>query len=249
MKNITLRPSIGIAVFILVFNNLSLFAVSSSSVKKTLMNSPAAEMPATAARIISQASAADKKATTVAAVEAAIGMNPASASSIVGAIAHESPEMAAIAAARAAVLQPKQAGAIAKAAAAAAPKQAAEIVAAIVKELPAQFSTVAIAASFGAPDSSPDILTALAAALPGLKSFIDQARSDAPAATVEAVVQAADQGFKQYSQTHPGASYDGPVIQLTPRVGPPFKPYTPGSEIGRGQNGEVAPGHGRNYST
>ena len=130
--------------------------------------------PGKAADLVSQAKARDRKATTINVVKAALGINPAAAPAIVGAIARAVPEMAAVAAGAAAAEQPKQAAAIAKAAAAAAPSQAGAIVGAVCRAVPNQYQAIAIAVSQAAPDAGQEIINALTSAVPGLKPSIEK---------------------------------------------------------------------------
>src|ERR1051325_2925886 len=151
------------------------------------------ELPAQAAKLVSQAPAKEQKSVAIAVVRIAVQRNPAAAPFIVSGVARAVPAVAAVSAAAAAVLEPKQAGAIAKAATAAAPSQAGEIVSAICKELPASYPGVAIGASEAAPAASEEILAAVSRAMPYLKPFVDQAnkasRSAGGYASVAGVIQ------------------------------------------------------------
>ena len=120
--------------------------------KQTLKLVPAPELPAKAAELVLQAKLVDRKATTVAVVQAAVGLNPAAAPAIVGAIAKAVPEMAATAAATAAKLQPKQGSAIVQAAATAAPSKAGEVTLAVQQNLP---STAPVGAVVQGPSNKP----------------------------------------------------------------------------------------------
>src|SRR5436305_217739 len=80
--------------------------------RNTLKQIPAAELPAKAAQLVKAAKMAEREATTIDVVKAAVEMNPAATPVIVGAIAKAVPEMAALAAGTAAAQQPKQAAAI-----------------------------------------------------------------------------------------------------------------------------------------
>lgn len=89
----------------------------SNPFKQVLSRVPAIELPAKAAHLVLQAKRADRVATTISVVTAAVGRSPTAAPAIVGAIAKAVPEMAKVAAATAAALQPTLAQAIAQAAA------------------------------------------------------------------------------------------------------------------------------------
>lgn len=132
-----------------------------------------AEMPAKAAGLVAQADAKNLQQTTVDVVKAAVGLNPAAAALIVGAIAKSSPEAAATAAATAISLLPSQAVAIARAAAAAAPKQAGKIVEAICRVLPSAYQKVADAVASVVPEATKEILAGIANAIPSLASSIN----------------------------------------------------------------------------
>lgn len=140
-----------------------------------LKNLPAPEMPARAAALVKSATKIEREARTVQVVKAAVAINPASAPSIVGAIAREVPASAATAAAVAAAYQPAQASAIAQAAASAAPEQAAAIVVKVCRVVPNQYRNVAVAVARAVPQSSRQILEAVAIALPELKDSMEKA--------------------------------------------------------------------------
>lgn len=106
-----------------------------------------AELPAAAAGLVAKANLADREATTVEVVQAAIARSPKAAAAIVGAIAKAVPEMAATAAATATKLQPKLAKAIAKAAAKSAPARANEITMAVQGAVTAASKPVASTAA------------------------------------------------------------------------------------------------------
>ena len=89
------------------------------------------ELPAKSAALVTKADAKNRVEATIDVVKAAVGLNPAAAVAIVGAIAKSVPEMASVAAGTAVTLVPDQAVAIARAAAAAAPSEAGKIVEAV----------------------------------------------------------------------------------------------------------------------
>ena len=166
--------TIAVALCLVGFNSLAKDATSADSVKATLSAAPAPELPALAAKLVQDAPVRDREATTISVVKIAVGLNPAAAPLIVGAIARAVPEMAAVAAGTASTAQPKQAAAIAKAAAKSAPARAGKIVAAVCGAVPQEYAGVAVAVSEAAPTSGKDILTAVGGAVPSLKPHIDK---------------------------------------------------------------------------
>jgi len=138
-----------------------------------LKSVPSAELPGRAAALVAAADVKSQIQTTVDVVKAAIGLNPAAASAIVGSIASSTPDMAAVAAATAAGLLPKQAEAFAQVAAAAAPKQAGKIVEAVARVVPLDYQSVAQAVAEAVPGAAKEILAGIAAALPSLKDTIN----------------------------------------------------------------------------
>jgi len=216
-------------------------AVKSSDLTTTLKKVPAPEMPARAAALVKAAGKIEREATTVQVVKAAVAINPASAPSIVGAIAREVPASAATAAAVAAAYQPLQASAIAKAAAAAAPEQAAAIVVAVCRAVPNQFRNVAVAVSQVVPQSSKQILEAIAIAIPELKSSMEKAlASFSGGMTVASTLEKAAPGTTTPDSVFAG--FRGPA-GAPPTVG---LPGTAGNSH-PGTSGEQPPG-GRNYA-
>ena len=175
-ENIIMKTigTIALALCLIGFNSVAADAPSVDSLKATLGAAPAPELPALAAKLIQDAPARDREATTIRVVKLAVGINPAAAPLIVGAIARAVPEMAAVAAGTASSAQPKQATAIAKAAAKSAPARAGKIVAAVCGAVPQEYAGVAVAVSQAAPTSGKDILIAVGAAVPSLKTYIDK---------------------------------------------------------------------------
>src|SRR6266496_845935 len=82
---------------------------SAKPVSAVLGSTPAAELPAKAAQLIADAKVRDREAITVSVVKVALGINPAAAPVIVGAIARGTPAIAPVAAGTGASEQPKQA--------------------------------------------------------------------------------------------------------------------------------------------
>jgi hypothetical protein len=175
-ENIIMKTigTIALALCLVGFNSVAADAPNVDSLRSTLGAAPAPELPALAAKLIQEAPSRDREATTISVVKVAVGINPAAAPLIVGAIARAVPEMAAVAAGTASTAQPKQAAAIAKAAARSAPARAGKIVGAVCGAVPQEYSGVAVAVSEAAPTSGKDILTAVGATVPSLKVYIDK---------------------------------------------------------------------------
>jgi hypothetical protein len=212
-----------------------------------LKSVPLAELPGKAADLVAAADSKTQTQTTVDVVKAAIGLNPAAATAIVGSIATTTPKMAATAAATAAGLLPKQAADIAQAAAAAAPKQAGKIVEAVCRVAPESYRAIALAVAEVAPKAAREILAGVAAALPQLKDAIASAMADFKntAASVKLILAQVDKSTLTLAAT-------GQPSGVTPRVhpvpGPGFVPPPPSPVIlDAGQNGQVSTG-GRNYA-
>jgi hypothetical protein len=165
--------TIALALCLVGFSSLAKETPSVDSLKATLSAAPAPELPVMAAKLVKDASARDREAITVNVVKAAVGINPAAAPVIVGAIARAVPEMAAVAAGTAAAEQPKQAAAIAYAAGKAAPARAGRIVTAVCGAVPQEYPSIAIAVSEAAPTSGKEILRSVGAAVPSLKRYLD----------------------------------------------------------------------------
>ena len=195
---------------------------ASKSFRKTLSSVPAAELPAKAAQIVKNAKPDAWEETTINVVKPAVGINPAAAPAIVGAIARAVVTMAPVAAGTAAGEQPKQACTIARAAAAAAPSQAGPIVLAVCKAAPDDFRCIAIAVSQAAPGSGKDILRAVAYARPELESEIEKAL-ESSGASGPAVPTTLEKATSSLSQTGPSRPptyiLPGPSVGLSPGSG------------------------------
>jgi hypothetical protein len=198
-----------------------------------------AELPGKAGELVSQADAKNLRQTTVDVVKAAVGLNPAAATAIVGSIAQLSPKMAGIAAATAISLVPNQVISIARAAAAAAPKQAGSIVEAICRVLPEDYQKVADAVSEIVPGAGKEILAGISAAIPQLNDLINQvlASYNGNIPSVSAVLNQVAQ-VASSSGTVAITSLDLP---RGPSIGPPTIPIsgTPPSPIDPGSGGAV----------
>src|SRR6185369_13675689 len=78
------------------------------ALKETFRKVPAAEVPAKAADVVSQAEASDRQAIAADVVKVSLKNSPAMATAVVGAICRKSPETAPTVAATAASIVPKQ---------------------------------------------------------------------------------------------------------------------------------------------
>jgi hypothetical protein len=248
--------------FLTAFNSFAKDASKASPFNETLAAAPAAELPATAADLVTQAKSRDRQATTINVVKSAVTINPAASPAIVGAIARAVPDMAPTAAGTAAAQLPKQAAAIAKAAAAAAPSKAGKIVVAVCRAVPNEYRNIAVAVSEAVPGSGKDILNAVAAALPGLKPGIEQTLATS-GGNVASVGTALDQAARISPAPSGAAGYAAvPAVTATgpgsggvlapmvrgPAVGPPYIPLTTTpTNVTPGTSGIVPPG-GRNYA-
>jgi hypothetical protein len=130
------------------------------------------DLPAKASALIQQATPKDRQQMAIDVVKAAIGLDAASAPSIVAAIAKSMPDLADVVAATAAGLVPDQAEMIARAAATSAPSMAGKIVQAICTVLPKQYKVVAEAVAEVVPGAAKEILAGVYAAIPSLKNSI-----------------------------------------------------------------------------
>ena len=241
---------------------------------EVLATVPAAEMPAKAAEVVQHAKSRERAATTADVVRAALGINPAAAPAVVGAIASSVPSMASVAAGVAAAEQPKQAAAIAKAAAAAAPSQARKIVLAVCRANPNAYREIAIAVSQAVPSANKDILNAVAAAIPGLNPYLEQTLVGY-GGNVPSVPTVLDQTVKlaqtapvpgaasaaSMSASRPAVAAGQPAVSSAlatpapaapfargPAVGPPYIPLTTTpTNVTSGSSGQVPTG-GRNYA-
>ena len=232
--------------------------------REVLSPVPAAELPAQAADLVLHAKGLERATTIVGVVEAAVGINPAAAPAIVGAIAKAVPDMASVAAGVAAAEQPKQAAAIAKAAAAAAPSRARKIVLAVCRSVPNDYRNIAVAVSQVVPNSSKEVLNGVASALPDLKPYIQQTlvAQGGDVASVSGVLDQATR-LAQTASASGAAAMAGTAASSAavasgqpataplargPAVGPPYIPLTTTpANVSPGGTGEV-PAGGRNYA-
>jgi hypothetical protein len=149
-------------------------APSFETVQANLRTIAAPELPMVIVKLIQQSPAADREATTISVVRAAVDLNPASAPQLVGAVARALPELAAIAAATAAARQPAQADAITRAAVTVAPAALGRIVTSVCNAAPNEFRRIALAAEEIAPNSRQEIIGSIGSSLPELKPYLDR---------------------------------------------------------------------------
>ena len=140
---------------------------------ETLSRGPWAELPVRAVTLVRHANNQDRKDMTIAAVKAALRLNPAAATAVVGSISRAVPAMAAAAAETGAGEQPSQASDIALAAAAANHAAAADIVAGVCRSVPDKYEAIAGAVGEVVPGSAKEILEAVETVKPELKAPID----------------------------------------------------------------------------
>jgi hypothetical protein len=202
-----------------------------------------AELPGKAGELVAQADAKNLRQTTIDVVKAAVGLNPAAATAIVGSISQSSPKMAGVAAATAISLVPNQIISIARAAAAAAPKQAGSIVEAICRVLPEDYQKVADAVSETVPGAGKEILAGISLAIPQLNDLINQVL-----ASYNGNIPSVSTVLNRVAEV---AGSSGTVATLTtspslglprgPSLGPPTIPIssTPPSPIDPGSGGPV----------
>jgi hypothetical protein len=258
-----------IAILALSVIGLSVLTTSATDTtnpfREPLSRVSAAELPPKAADLIKSAKSRERTTTTVNVVKAAVGLNPAAAPAIVGAIARLVPDTAATAAGTAAAEQPKQASVITKAAVAAAPSKAGKIVVAVCRAVPNEYVAIAVAAAQAAPDSAKEIIEAVATALPELKLSIEKALAGykslpgvqvvlsdaariAPTFTSDQTTPAAPGAPVAAAGRIAGATPAPTSLPRGPSIGPPYIPLsgTPGN-VTPSTSGDVPTG-GRNYA-
>jgi hypothetical protein len=223
----------------------------------SLSAATAAELPAKAAGLVSQADPKNLKQTTMDVVRAAVGLNPAAAPVIVGSIAQSSPAMVVIAAATAVSLVPDQAAAIARAAAVVVPAKAGQIVEAICRVVPGAYQKVATAVAEVVPGAGREILTAVATAIPTLKDSINTvlASYNGNVPSVSSVLAQVTPSVI-VATTAPQATMAPQLSQptfnspsLSPGFRPPFIPENPGPHTYvPTSSGIILPNGGRNYA-
>src|ERR1035441_7746610 len=98
MKNKVISLMSGLAMVAGLAVGPAVLASNSADVTKALAGSTALELPAKAANLVAKASTADKKNVAVAAVKAAVALDPSAVTTILSAVARENPAMAPVAA-------------------------------------------------------------------------------------------------------------------------------------------------------
>lgn len=222
--------------------------------RKALAAVPIPELPAKAAELIRAAKPAERNSQTIEVMRAALLVNPGAAVAIVGAVAREVPDMAAVAAATAAEALPNDAEAIARAAAMVAPSEAGRITAAVCRAVPGQYRAVAAAVAAAAPSATRLVLQAVASVFPELKGPIDAAmdhNSPAPPAVVGILERAGVPAALRATPGGPPAKGAGSAPARLPRgpsIAPPFIPLsgTP-TNANPANSGNVPRGH-RDYA-
>jgi hypothetical protein len=237
---------------------------------------PAAELPAKAADLVLDTKRQERAKETVGIVRAAVGINPAAAPAIVGAIARTEAEMAPIAAGTAAAEQPKQAAAIATAAAAAAPSQVGKIVMAVCRAVPGDYGVIAAAVAKAVPNAGKEIVKAIESARPDLESYIEQAlvsyggkvysvrgvldqsarlaQNDLMAGRAPTTALSPSSSVSALTAPQPATTSitTGTIpapLARGPAVGPPYIPlHITATNVTSGGSGDV-PSGGRNYAT
>jgi hypothetical protein len=188
------------------------FASTTTDVNQALTGLTAVQIPVKAADLLTKASLNDKQSVAVAAVKAAIKLNPSVTTEVVSSLATANPESAPAVAVAAVTLQHKQIGMITKSAAAAAPKQAVQIVSALIKEFPKDYGVITIAATEGAPSATREILAVVAKAVPAMKALVknDSSSSDVAVLVNQAVALDAS-----------GMSAPQPTLPVVPQLSGP----------------------------
>jgi hypothetical protein len=162
---------------------LSFFAAPSASalpesqvaaIKKTVADTPAAELAAAAADIVAHAAQIDKQEVAVTTVREIASQRAATVIASVGAIAKASHEVSVTVAAEAAKLVAERSAEIAKAAAAADPAHADQIAAAVAKVSPRSAAKVAHAVVTVVPELTPRIIDSVINTVPTARTPIQQ---------------------------------------------------------------------------
>lgn len=242
----TEKVILSLAIGALFMLGLSSHAATPSPSLNALKSVPLAELPGKAATLVAAADAKSQVQTAVDVTKSGIGLNPAAASAIVGAIASRTPETAAVVAATAASLFPKQAAELARIAAAAAPKYAGKITEAVCAVVPNAYKEIAQAVANAVPGSAKEILTGVAGAIPSLKGAINNALAIYKAPSVNQVLS-------QISATAaaPTTASLTSGMDVSPKVKPTPTPINfPGAPVNLDPGATIPrPPGGRDYST
>jgi hypothetical protein len=256
-----MKTLIGTLVTIVVAGALSVGAAEApvlTPLQAILTHAPSAELPAKAAELIKDSPSRERAAVTVEVVRAAVGINPAAAPAIVGAIARAVPDEASIAAATAAEMLPRQAADIAKAASAAAPSKAGKIVAAVCRAAPKEYHGIALESAQAAPAASTEILRAVASVFPDLKPGIERALTGyvGNPQAVAVVLETTKPSAPPPPVLLPGmgggilagGGNNGGAVSRGPSIAPPYVvPSGTATNLNPANSGNVTRG-GRNYA-
>jgi hypothetical protein len=248
MNPLKFTCALGVAVWLTAISSAPASETAASPSLSILKSVPLAELPGRAAALVAAADATNQVSAATDAVKSAVGLNPAAAAAIVGAIAMDVPATAPAAAATAAGLLPAQAAGIARAAAAAAPKQAGKIVEAVCRAVPDSYREIALAVAEVAPEAAREILAGVMDALPNLKSAITAALAAYRDATpsVKLVLAQVNQSVTTELLAG-GTSVSSRSVHPVPVPGSGSLSSINPVILDPGQNGQVPTG-GRNYA-
>ena len=163
-KSVTFIGILALVSTMVVSPALGLTKSEKLALKNEIAGVPSIELAGKAATLVASARDADKEATALTLVRAAIMKNSAVAQSIVSAVVAVLPKSAAIIAATAAYLVPEHTLTIAKAAAKAAPKEAGRIAAVLTRLTPQKADKIALAILSVAPQSKSQVVAAVTSA-------------------------------------------------------------------------------------
>ena len=152
--------------------------VQNASVFDVLAGVPVVELPETAARLVAQASAANKAAVMGEVLRASAALaRPEVLAYMVSAICKSSPEIAGLTVETSVSLQPGEILPITKAALAAAPNSVESIVASGCRVAPRSYIAVAQMANAEVPQARERILRGVITAMPSMNGYVERARS------------------------------------------------------------------------
>jgi len=238
MKNTKINLISSVAIVVGLAVSPAGHALDSADASKALAGSSALELPGKAADLVAKASSADKQSVAVAAVKAAVALNPSATVAIVSAMVRETPAAAPVIAITATTMQHKRMGLIVKAAASAAPSEAAKIVAAMLKEFPREYGIIALAAAQGSPKSGLEILAVVGNSNPSLQPYIQAATAKIASTDGEMPVQAIlNQSYDQalaFGAISPAGQSKDITLAQTPTTGnslPIFSPVLDGPTL------------------
>jgi hypothetical protein len=191
------------------------------AIKQSVATAPAAELPARAAQIVTQASDTEREEVAIMTVTEAVSRRPAAAAAIVGAISKAAPEVTVAVAREAAKLSSDQASEIARAASMAVPAQAHKIAAAVAKVAPASAVRVTRVVAWAVPENAHVIVQNVVSVVPQLKAQIEQDQTITSLVRSSASSAAETAGTGEV-RTRPGTITGDPAPTTAPTpVGPP----------------------------